>query len=293
MPQSVLMGRKVYVGGGATSPSDSDRYLVVHRDIERDGWFALPPCPVAYFGLGVFKGSLITVGGVSRTGGQITGNVYRYREKSHNWEEYLVPLAVPRMQLSLVTTESALVTCGGQIQSTGFEIVNTVEVYTTETSQWYIADPLPVPYAVMSSAIIGDTCYLLGGSDKPGNSNRIVCGVSLSVLIREATSPGRCTGDRSVWNTLPDTPLGHSSAVSVDGNLLAIGGITADSCISKAVHVFEPASNSWKKMRGDLLESVHSATAIALPGNKVLVCGGYATGKNKLKSVYLGSISYP
>jgi len=41
----------------------------------------------------------------------------------------------------------------------------TVEVYCSETSQWYTADPLPAPYYGMSSVTIADTCYLLGGLD--------------------------------------------------------------------------------------------------------------------------------
>ena len=55
----------------------------------------------------------------------------------------------------------------------------TVEVYCSETSQWYTADPLPEPRGSMT---IADTCYLLGGSNTDGK------GVA-TVLYASLTSP--------------------------------------------------------------------------------------------------------
>jgi len=125
-----------------------------------------------------------------------------------------------------------------------------VEVYCSETSQWFTADPLPAPYYLLSSVTIANTGYLLGGGnadDKPGTT---VLYVSLTSLVQKATSTtcqlASCT---SVWKTLPDTPL---KAASLSGNLLAVGGHNTKT-VPPAINVFLPLTNSWVRiMTGDI-----------------------------------------
>ncbi len=134
-PQSVLHGGKVYVAviGVRVTDSVSCLYLVFRYDPGRDVWSTLPPCPVYFFGLGQFQGHLIAVGG-SRHGGEDSGKVYRYKKESRKWKEYLKPMPTGRSKLSVITTESAIIACGGRVKGARCSI-RTVEVHTVETDQ--------------------------------------------------------------------------------------------------------------------------------------------------------------
>ncbi len=289
VPQSVLHKGRVYAGAG-NADSDDDLFRVFEYNPDRDGWSALPPCPVMYFGLAMFQGHLITVGGHSGWG--FTGKVHRYREESRDWVDYLIPLPTARCSLSIITTESAIIACGGLVRGT--EYITSVEVYTVQTGQWHTADPLPTPCAFTTAATIADTCYLLGGKSS-GTAVKTVLYTSISSLVQKATSPSQQStyqdGSYSLWNTLPDAQLKRSAAAGLSGLLLAIGGSDDQYQLSSAIHVFVPPTNSWVRLSGDLPTSVYGATAITLPDNRLLVCGGRDNKSNRLKTVYMGSVA--
>ena len=291
--QSVLVRGRVYVGGGLTDKSHN-AYQVFRLMSGRDGWDILPPCPVRWFALGQFQGHLITVGGKSREG-DITGEVYRYNEESLEWRKYLQPMPTARCFLSIVTTDSAIIACGGEISLK--KNCASVEVYVLEADQWRPAVVLPIGCNIMTSIIIADTCYLLGGHDSSFTATKTVLYASVTTLIEKATSQGVVKkirrGFKHVWKTLPDTPLKYSSVASLGGCLLAIGGCYDLNRNSPVVHTFHSQANSWVRMTSisDLPAAVSSVTAIGLPDGTMLVCGGRDDNGKRIKSVYMGSIT--
>ncbi len=289
VPQSVLHKGRVYAGAG-NADSNDDRFRVFKYNPDRDGWSALLPCPVVYFGLAVFQGHLITVGGLGHSG--YTGKVHRYREESRDWVEYLIPMPTARCCLSIITTESAIIACGGLVTVT--EYITTVEVYTVQMGQWHTADPLPIPCTYMTATTTADTCYLLGGKSNTRPHVKTVLYTSISSLVQKATSHPQSThqdGSYPLWNTLPDIPLKRSTAAGLSGLLLAIGGIDDQDQKSSAIHVFVPPTNSWVRLSGDLPTAAYAATAITLPDNRLLVCGGLDIDQKKLTTVYMGSVT--
>ncbi len=294
--QSVQVGGKVYIGAGYTASRD-DAFLVFQYDPDRDGWATLPPCPVKSFALGHFKGHIITVGGVLRRGGDRTNKLHCYKEDSQEWEEFLLPMPAARSRLSVITTQSAIIACGGRDTEKSYA---SVKVYTVETGQWHAADPLPIRCDGMTSITIADTCYLLGGFDNSDEATRHVLSAPISSLVEKATSP-HCglasIFNRSLWSILQDTPLNRSTAACLSGCLLAVGGCEDRHQYSPAVHMFQPQTtgNSWVRMTsGDLLIAAWLAAAIQLPDNKLLVCGGYTgtAGVLYTKNVYMASITH-
>ena len=287
--QAVVMGNKVYVGGGVTE-SVEDFNQVLQYDPSRDEWSRLPPHYVVAFAMAQFEGNLITVGGRIRNG-RFTGKVYRFKEQPKKWEEFLKPMPTARYQLSVATTKSAIVASGG---STGFRDgmsipCVTVEVYSSETSQWHTADSLPVPCGVMTSVTIADIWYQLGGGDDKDIPSGLYA--PLNTLIQKAVSPtDQSASHISVWKTLPDTPLKSSAAASLSGNLLAVGG-HSKTLASEAVHIFSPLTNFWVRVTtGDLSEPCYVCTAVQLSSNQVLVVGGFDDQGNRTKTVFLGFI---
>ena len=289
-PQVVVM-EKVYVGGGGHTEYD---HLVFQYDPSRDEWCRLPPHQVIYFAMAQFMGNLITVGGIP-DGGGVTGKVYRFKEQSQRWEEFLKPMPTARCYLSVVTTQSTIVTSGGVTDVRDDELVisATVEVYSSETSQWYTADPLPVPCYVMTSVTIADTWYQLGGSGADGKNIPTVLYAPLTTIIQRATSPTHQSASHmSVWKTLPCTPMKASAAVSLSGNLLAVGGYNVSTPPSPALYVFFPLTNSWVRVTtGDLPELRYNCAAVQLSSNQLLVVGGRNGKKKHTRTVYLGFVT--
>jgi len=290
--QAVVMGEKVYVGGGDTEKSD-EKFHVFQYSTFRNEWSRLPPHNACLVAMTQFAGNLITVGGVTQVGTS-TGKVYHFKEESQEWEEFLKPMPTARFFLSVATTQSAIIASGGTtgIRDRKAVVCATVEVYSTEASQWYTADSLPAPYAYLTSITIADTCYLLGGCDLNCKHVATVLYASLTSLIQKATSPTHQSASHtSVWKTLPDTPLMRSAAASLSGNLLAVGGHDTKTSFP-AINVFFPLTNSWVRiMTGDLPQPRALCTAVQLSSNTVMVIGGNDTQKKKTKTVFIGTIT--
>ena len=294
-PQVVLIGEKVYMGGGYAEHVEDQNWVFQYEAL-KDEWSCLPPHHVTSFAMAQFAESLITVGGEIPHGGGLTGEVYCFNKQSQKWEEFLKPMRTARCQLSVVTTQYAIVASGGNF-ATGFRdgkpvTCTTVEVYSSDTAQWHTADPLPVPCGAMTSVTIADTLYQLGGG---GGDKAIptVLYAPLNTLIQEATSPFHLTASHiSVWKTLPDTPLRESAAASLSGSLLAVGGWDDETIASQAVHIFLPLTNSWvRATAGDLPEPCCACTAVQLSSNRVLVIGGCNDQREYSKAIFLGSIT--
>ena len=90
---AVVMGEKVYVGGGVTE-EPADDFHVFQYTTTRDEWSRLPPHTVSWFAMAQFTGNLITVGGMIHSGA--TGKVYRFKEESQEWVEFLKPMPTAR-----------------------------------------------------------------------------------------------------------------------------------------------------------------------------------------------------
>ena len=313
--QAVVMGEKVYVGGGDTEEiAIEDSYHVFQYNTSKDEWSRLPKHPVLQFAMAQFMGSLITVGGEGAVGGvDITSKVYRFKEESQEWEEFLKPMPTARFYLSVATTQSAIIASGGVtgVRDGSNVVCSTVEVYCSETSQWYTADPLPAPYYWMSSVTIADTCYLLGGVNANNNHVATVLYASLTSLVQKATSPTHQSASRtSVWKTLPDTPLKACAAASLSGHLITVGGwkgktstaalafrfvamqVGVSLPVSPTLYTFLPFTNSWvKTMNWDLPQPREGCTAVKLSSNTMIVIGGRYKQTNLTRTVFKATVT--
>ena len=90
---------------------------------------------------------------------------------------------------------------------------------------YYHTTPCEGQY-IMSSAIMHDMLYLLGGKLR-----KKVLSVSLPALTQTSKAPAQ-------WHTLPDTPLKYSTAITVCGFLLAVGGRDEDKQRCSAIYMY-------------------------------------------------------
>ena len=287
--QAVAIGDQVYVGGGDNT-DNVDLSAVLKYHTVKDEWTRLSEHCVCYYSLCHFQAELLTVGGVSCD--EPTNKVYRYSTADRKWVESLKPMVTKRAWPALLTTASAIVVCGGDGGESGGPVaLDTVEVYSSTTSQWHTANPLPQPCFFMSFITISGSGFLLGGMDtNHGALSSLFC-VDMATLIDRATSPTRHHDTTSPWKTLPDTPLTFSAAATLSGGLLAVGGDDDNEQTQSTVHVFVPSTNSWVKLpSGDLPAERTATTTVLLSNNRVMVMGGEDNDEKVTSTCYIGSV---
>ena len=310
--QAVCVGELVYFGSGTTTISEGDgqRYKIFLYDLSRDKWKPVDHCPVVGFGMSNFMDQLTLVGGAYESAGEgkvpyaLTGDVHTYSDRTGEFEPSIPSMPTPRLLPTVLTYGSTMIACGGVILDEKHDIcVSTVEVYSSENTQWYRAEPLPLACTGMSFATIHEHSYLLGGFtdtdfDHPTMS---VFSVSLQRLVEDALTRSRGFGSGGaavldsptpkIWQRFPDAPRYAATATSIGGCLVAIGG--SDESLehkSGALHVFSPLTNSWSRM-ADIPVMCFSCAVTRLPRSELLIIGGMGHDEeDALKTVFRGRV---
>ena len=263
--QAVVIGSDVYVGGGRGENVET----VMVYSLQTGTWRTLPSYESWYFGMAVVNNQLVLVGGWSTTTGQVTNVLGLWDERSQTWTHPFPVMPTARLSLSVVFHQKWLVTAGGRDER-GLRS-NKVELLDTLSGQWYEGSPLPKKCSEMSSAISGNMWYLSGGFTSIGDPSRHVLNVCLDVLISQAVSQSAGTTSPptpSPWQTLPELPVVHSTALIIRGSLLTVGGM-----FSSAIHLYQPSRMSWVKV-GDLPTRRLTCACIVLPSGEIFVAGG-------------------
>ena len=283
--QTVVIRDRVYCGSGDADDDDNE-YRVFCYSPSEDAWNTLPDCDVRYFGLGQVRGKLVTVGGVRKSDGAVTNEVYEFDEVTQSWKQSIPPIPTARWSPAVLSHHSTLTVAGG---NTGHTSTSVVEVFREETSQWHTTEPLPFRWRDASSVLINNRWYLLGGrADKEYSSNRAMCAhidlLLLKALPHDQVSTDRDVPNTSAWEVLPNTPHHRSAAATFGASLLlAVGGTLLDA--KPAVHVYSPCTNEWFHISDLPAPRVMVATAMLSP-TELLVIGGWGHGQEN--SVYKG-----
>ena len=156
---------------------------------------------------------------------------------------------------------------GGFDSSDGF--LSTVEILDS-------ALPLPQPQYKMSSTIIGNMWYLLGGIISRQPTSCICVCACIDDLIYDAAFQVHSTLS-SLWQFLPDTPVSGSTAVGLNGALLVIG-----ERYCAFIHYYQPSCNKWVKI-GELSSTREECACKILPNGDIFIEGG-------VSSVDIGSL---
>lgn len=290
--QAVTVKDTVYFGSGTSTLGEiSDcPHKILKYSVQQDRWCPLTDCPVVGFGMGCYRGELVLVGGAYASQNEgagspfaLTGDVHLLDDTHQQWKKSLPPLLKARMLPTVVSHTHGLVAVGGIVLDATHDLcLSSVEVYNGESNQWYLADPLPLACIGMTSAVVGDTCYLLGGFtdtdfDQPTSQT---FSTSLSGMVQDAMGKdGLVNGSldehgSQVWTQLLDAPRYAATAANFGNSLLTLGG--TDERLehkSGALHVFSPLTNSWIRIE-DIPVSCFASAVTKLPGGDLLIIGG-------------------
>ena len=254
-PQLVTINAVVYV-------ADRGTLGAIHKydPLQTKQWTKLPKYQYWNFAMTVVGQDLVLVGG--GRGWLIftpTNTVSVYSSPQKRWMQPFPPMKTPRQWPAASTYHNFLVVVGGRNDS--FTDIASVEILDTSTrhSQWFSTRPLPVCCHKISSTILHNTLYLLGGS-----LGKQVLSVSLPTLTQTPSAQ---------WYTLNHNPLEKSTAIAVHGFLLAVGGSNHDGQSSSAIHIYDQERNVWRK-EGDLPTGRSYCVCCVLLSGEILVAGG-------------------
>ena len=272
-----------------TSGVGNDRMYAYHTTTHK--WSLIPHCPVYRgFTLANVNGTLATVGGYGHDGKDtnklfsLTAADGENREKS--WIEDFPPMPTQRCNVSTTCTGTALIVVGGE-KGDGV-VLKTVEILDTSTQQWYIATELPQALSRFSMTVCGDRIYLLGGKFQSGQWTQSVYSCSLSTLLMSHRSriaralSLSCADD--AWIRVSDIPVIRSTAVSLHGQLIAVGGDDSDNKPTSDIRRFVPSTNSWEVI-GHMAIPRCRCLAAAFDDNQLMVTGGWDNDAKEIDSV--------
>ncbi len=116
-----------------------------------------------------------------------------------------------------------------------------VRAFDTKTNSWSELPALPAARSSHDAAIIGDTIYVVGGWKMAGNEQTIWHTTALSMDLSKAEPS---------WTELPTPPFQRRAIATVahDGKLFVIGGMTDDGAPTRAVDIYDPATQKWESV---------------------------------------------
>ena len=251
-------GREAYF-----RPAFSGQVLSYNSDTQK--WSALPECHRKDFTLTVVNGLVTAVGGV-QSGNYINTLLSLNKEGGKwKWVDYCFPpMQTKRSLTAVVCSGRALVVAGGEGE--WCTTLTTVEVMDTDTFKWSTAISLPQPLSDASATVCGDRIYLVCGRDEVGFQTKLVFTCSLSTLLKSQT-------EDSVWHTIAELPVERSTCVTLNGQLLAVGGRDADRKTNNNIYSYNTETNSWEII-SQMPTTRYWCLAAVLPGNRLIVVGG-------------------
>ena len=87
------------------------------------------------------RGKIVAVGGIKKSDGKITNEIYEFDEISQSWKLSIPPMPTARYSPAVLSHNHSLIAAGGNTGLTQRTRTTTVEVFREETSQWHTADP--------------------------------------------------------------------------------------------------------------------------------------------------------
>ena len=260
-PHCVVLERRVYVGGGVTRSYDDVAHIVFKYDPDTDNWSRLPRYQYKRFAISIINSRLTLVGGF---GDRLwpTNQLAVYEPSSQHWTYPYHPMPTPRYSPAVVMYDIWLLVAGGY---DGYCNLATVELLNTSTNQWLAAPSLPTPCGLLTSATINNLGYFVTASKQ-------VYRVSLPDIVSQTVDQSTASKSPALWRRLPDTQLENSTALSLRGYLIAVGGYH-DNRTRTDIHLYQPESEQWTKV-GDLPNARQCCSCVVLPSGELLVAGG-------------------
>ena len=254
--------------GSATTDSLFTCFTPIHStsvyryEWRREKWEKLPLCPHGNSGLVIIDGKLTAVGGSD--GPRCTNKLLTLRQKK--WVAEYTPMNTGRSHPAVVSTSDGeyLIVIGGYVggYDGGGHWTATVELFQVKSRIWYKLTDLPQPLRFPSATICGDQLNVKGP-----DANGYSCSLqALPSSDQPITSPLTLS-----WKPLPLLPVRNSTAATLCGQLVVIGGRRQDRSPVNSIH--QLVDGQWVKI-GSMATGRYDCLVVSPSPDKIIVVGG-------------------
>lgn len=276
----IIEGDIVYFVPGFQVPWSGKVYAF---NLVSEKWSKLPDTPAEYSSLVVIGDLLTTVGG--QKGGSLLKEFIGKQDHTNQlftltgsggemtWTEQYPPMPTVRSGAAAVCTGAVLIVAGGQ--GKGGRLLSKVEMMDIDGRHWSAVSDLPKPQYEVAMSVCGGSIYVLGGCDQLYSPVNDVFSCPLAALLASDGTTSMASRDQ-IWKKLPDLHVRYSTCACLDEQLVVIGGCGPDYRPTTAVCIYETTSSSWQIV-SRLSTPRERCLAAALPGNKLMVAGGFTS----------------
>ena len=223
-------------------------------------WDELPPCPYSNSALVIINGALTAVGGYD---GSHTNKLFTLRQRQ--WVEELPPMKTARSLPAVVSTSDGeyVLVIGGCVGGW----TTRVELFQVRSRRWAELTPLPRPLSFSSATICGNLIHVIG------DGNDFSCSLQdLPSSDQPTTSQSR---SRTIsWSPLPPLPVTASTAATLCGQLVIIGGKRDLSSVNS---IHQLVDGQWVEI-GSMSSDRRVCLVVSPSPDKMMIVGGYRGG---------------
>ena len=239
--------------------------LVYRYQLSTEKWEKLPPSPYCDSGLVIIDGELTAAGG--EDGSRYT----RYRTNrlftlgQGQWVEYYPPMNTACSSPAVVSTsnDKYIVVVGGWVGVW----TATVELFHVRSRRWYKLTNLPQALIQPSATICGNEVHVIGR-----HGTGYSC--SLQALLssdQPITSQSLLNILTCIWTLLPQLPVEWSTAATLCGQLVTVGGKRGGSLVNS---IHQLIDGQWVEIGS--MSSGRSMCLVVTPSpDKMMIVGGY------------------
>ena len=232
--------------------------LVYSYEWNTEQWNKLPSSPHRYCALVIIDGTLTTVGGISRS--DRTNKLFTLRQRQ--WVEEYPPMNTARSSPAVVSTSGGdyIIVIGGYCGGGGW--TGTVELSQVKTRRWYKLTNTPQPLTFPSATICGTQLHVIGH----------VNSYSCSILSSDEPITSQSIPHLISWTSLPRLPVTQSTAATLYGQLVIIGGRQYGSSVNS---IHQLVDRGWLWIGSMSSDRSDCLVVSPSPDRMIIVGGGY------------------
>ena len=229
--------------------------------LSNEQWEQLPSCPNYNSTLVVIDDELTTVGG-DDSGYSYSNKLFTLKQRK--WVEEYPPMKTERSSPGVISTcdRKYVLVIGGRH---GDDSTATVELFQVMTRRWYETSRLPKPLPWPSAAICGDQVHVISGGhvgDYSGYSTSLQALLSIDQPITSQSLSHLLS-----WNPLPRLPVALTTAATLCGQLVIIGGQPLANSIHQLVE------GQWVEI-GSMTSDRWWCLSVSPSPRKLMIVGG-------------------
>ena len=239
---------------------------VYRYQLSTEKWEELYPSPYCDSGLVIIDGELTAVGGWDGSFFSTSTNKL-FTLRQGQWDEHYPPMNTARSETTVVSTSDGkyIVVIGGRV---GGGWTATVELFHVRSRRWYELTNLPQALSRPSATICDNELHVIG-RDSTGYS----CSLQ-ALLSSDQPITSQSTLNILTWKRLPQLPVEWSTAATLCGQLVTVGGQRVGSQVNS---IHQLLDGQWVKI-GSMSSGRWWCLVVTPSPDKMMIVGGIGAG---------------